>query len=263
MNQGAARGNCIREDNDYALAWVRQYGRGRVFYCTIAHNPYVFWDPKMLQFYLAATQFALGDLPAPTTPSAKLTPAIRAHEKLGWQMTLVPAPSTELTLFETIDKAAELGLLHVGGCNRQKVSGDIPKSFDGRLSGEVLQRIRLKLDAVGVHLSAYRLDHMPSDEAGRRRLFEFARRMGAGTYVRDVENLPDNPLLREVVSLDELAFNRETDSFLDKVTRAGLDNPVTLTIEFTGEGAGSMGEITERIEFFNNLAIKMASGGGS
>ena len=48
--QGQPRGNCLREDNDYALAWVRQYGRGRVFYCTIAHNPYVFWDPKMLRF---------------------------------------------------------------------------------------------------------------------------------------------------------------------------------------------------------------------
>jgi hypothetical protein len=67
MNQGQARGNCFREDNDYALAWVRQYGQGRVFYCTIGHNPYVFWDPKMLQFYLAAAQFVLGDLPAPTT----------------------------------------------------------------------------------------------------------------------------------------------------------------------------------------------------
>jgi type 1 glutamine amidotransferase len=40
-----------------------------VFYCTIAHNPSVFWDAKMLEFYLAATQFALGDLPASTAPS--------------------------------------------------------------------------------------------------------------------------------------------------------------------------------------------------
>ena len=69
MNQGTAYGKCVREDNDYALAWVRSYGQGRVFYCTIAHNPYVFWDPVMLKFYLGAVQFALGDLPAPTAPS--------------------------------------------------------------------------------------------------------------------------------------------------------------------------------------------------
>lgn len=71
MNQGRAFGNVTREDNDYPVAWVRQHGKGKVFYCTIAHNPYVFWDETMLQFYLAATQFVLGDLEGSTTPSAK------------------------------------------------------------------------------------------------------------------------------------------------------------------------------------------------
>jgi type 1 glutamine amidotransferase len=66
LNQGLARGKVERADNDYALAWVRGYGKGRVFYSTIAHNPYVFWDPTMLKFYLGAAQFVLGDLPAPT-----------------------------------------------------------------------------------------------------------------------------------------------------------------------------------------------------
>jgi type 1 glutamine amidotransferase len=68
------RGRQERADGDYALAWVRGYGQGRVFYCTIAHNPEVFWDPTMLKFYLAATQFVLGDLPAATAPSGKTAP---------------------------------------------------------------------------------------------------------------------------------------------------------------------------------------------
>ncbi len=263
MNQGAPRGNCTREDNDYALAWVRNYGQGRVFYCTIAHNPYVFWDPKMLQFYLAAAQFALGDLPAPTTPSAKLTPAIRAHEKLGWQMTLVPAPSAELTLFETIDKAAELGLLYVGGCNRQKVSADIPRSFDGRLSSEDLKQIRLKLDAAGVRLLTYRMEPMPSDEAGQRRMFEFAGRMGVRVLIRDGEKLPTDSSLLEIVCSDVPVPRKETDLLLDKTSRRGPGNPTVFTVEFMGEGAGSMDGVTKRIELFNNLAIKMANGGGS
>jgi type 1 glutamine amidotransferase len=63
MEQGQAYGPCVREDGDYPVAWVRRHGEGRVFYCTIAHNPYVFWDATMLEFYLAATQFVLGDLP--------------------------------------------------------------------------------------------------------------------------------------------------------------------------------------------------------
>lgn len=69
MNQGRAFGNVIREDGDYPIAWVRQHGKGRVFYCTIAHNPYIFWDATMLEFYLAATQFILGDLEGATEPS--------------------------------------------------------------------------------------------------------------------------------------------------------------------------------------------------
>ena len=59
--------SCLRADNDYALAWVRQYGKGRVFYSALAHSPHVFEDRKMLRFYLDAAQFVLGDLAAPTT----------------------------------------------------------------------------------------------------------------------------------------------------------------------------------------------------
>ncbi len=69
MRQGQSFGKVDRPDNDYALAWVRSHGKGRVFYSTIGHNPYVFWDKRLLEFYLAAIQFALGDLEAPTAPS--------------------------------------------------------------------------------------------------------------------------------------------------------------------------------------------------
>jgi len=71
LERGPFRGKRERADNDYALAWVRSQGKGRVFYCTIAHNPQVFWDPRMLKFYLGAAQFALGDLPASTAPGAR------------------------------------------------------------------------------------------------------------------------------------------------------------------------------------------------
>ncbi len=71
MNQGTPRGNCFREDNDYAISWIRRYGTGRVFYCSLGHNPYVFWDPVILKHILAGIQFALGDLKADATPAAR------------------------------------------------------------------------------------------------------------------------------------------------------------------------------------------------
>jgi type 1 glutamine amidotransferase/sugar phosphate isomerase/epimerase len=189
MNQGPARGNCLREDNDYALAWVRNYGRGRVFYCTIAHNPYVFWDPKMLQFYLAATQFALGDLAAPTIPSAKLTPAIEAQEKLGWRLGIEAYTFHKYTLFEAIDKTAQLGLPYMGGLSFQKVSDKIPKNFEPGLTDDELKQIRLKLDAAGIRLLTYYFHRIPGDEAGCRKVFEFGRKIGIETFMS--EPLPE------------------------------------------------------------------------
>ncbi|MDO5580530.1 MAG: ThuA domain-containing protein [Planctomycetia bacterium] len=60
-----------RPDRDYGLAWIRRYGKGRVFYSAFAHQVDTFYDPKMLQFYLAGIQYALGDLEAPDDPSEK------------------------------------------------------------------------------------------------------------------------------------------------------------------------------------------------
>ena len=127
MTQTPSLGKVERADNDYALAWVRQYGRGRVFYCGFAHHPSVFWDPKMLQFYLAATQFALGDLPAPTTPSAKLTPAVRAQEKLGWRLALVPSAKPHDALRDHRQSSGLWDCCTSASSTSQKVSSDIPK----------------------------------------------------------------------------------------------------------------------------------------
>jgi len=57
-----------RKDNDFALAWVRAQGKGRVFYTAFGHRAEIFWNPTMLRFYLDAIQFAAGDIEAPTAP---------------------------------------------------------------------------------------------------------------------------------------------------------------------------------------------------
>ncbi len=259
--QGQPRGNTTRADNDYALAWVRQYGRGRVFYTTFAHNPYMFWDPKMLQFYLAATQFALGDLPAPTTPSAKLTPAIRAQEQLGWRVTLRRRPSAGLTLFEMIDKAAELGLLYVDGCSQQKMSRDIPKNLDDQLSPDDLRQIRLKLDGAGVRLLQYRVEPLPADEMGQRRMFAFAKKLGASSYLRENEELR---FAREPVESgkpDPRVPKKETGSAFDQIFRRGPEDPIILAINFPVGKADTMNELSRRVEQTNTLALKLASEG--
>jgi type 1 glutamine amidotransferase len=61
-----------RKDKDFAITWVKSYGKGRVFYCALGHEHDLFWNPIVLQHYLDGIQFALGDLPADTTPSAQI-----------------------------------------------------------------------------------------------------------------------------------------------------------------------------------------------
>jgi type 1 glutamine amidotransferase len=62
-----------RADGDFAVSWVRRYGEGRVFYCSLGHRPEVFWNPTVLRHYLAGIQFALGDLQADATPLSRTT----------------------------------------------------------------------------------------------------------------------------------------------------------------------------------------------
>ncbi|MBI4876858.1 MAG: ThuA domain-containing protein [Acidobacteria bacterium] len=71
MNQGKPCPACERADNDYGISWIRRYGKGRVFYCSLGHNPTAFWTPPILEHFLAGVQFLLGDLKADTTPSAR------------------------------------------------------------------------------------------------------------------------------------------------------------------------------------------------
>ena len=63
-----------RRDGDFALAWVKTHGKGRVFNTSFGHRTEVFWDPRVLVFYLDAIQFATGDLEAPAAPRADRPP---------------------------------------------------------------------------------------------------------------------------------------------------------------------------------------------
>ena len=257
--QGQARGDCYRADDDYALAWVRQYGRGRVFYCTIAHNPYVFWDPTMLRFYLAATQFALGDLVAPTTPSARLTPAVQAQERLRWRLALVASASEESTLFELAEKAAERGLLYIGSGRRQTVSRDIPKAFDERLTGEEMRQIRLKLDAAGVRLLTYHVDQAPSAPTEREKIIRFARTMGCEVVVSQTADLameggPD------VVAVDGLAGTKSLRPLAARITESGSLRTIC-TIELGSDEQTAGKGWVQDIAFFNESSVHLAERG--
>jgi len=60
-----------RTDGDFAMTYIKTYGKGRVFYNALGHMHELFWNPTVLQHWLDGIQFVLGDLKADATPSAK------------------------------------------------------------------------------------------------------------------------------------------------------------------------------------------------
>jgi type 1 glutamine amidotransferase len=60
-----------RPDKDYAVAWIKTYGKGREYYNSMGHMPETMMSKKIMGHVFAAIQFLLGDLDADTTPSAK------------------------------------------------------------------------------------------------------------------------------------------------------------------------------------------------
>ncbi len=55
-----------REDNDYALAWVKKYGEGRVFVSAFGHNNEVFYDPEILKMWVEGFRYVLGEIEVET-----------------------------------------------------------------------------------------------------------------------------------------------------------------------------------------------------
>ena len=66
------KGGMKRQDNDYAVSWIREYESSRVFYSNLGHNNETFCNPMALQNFLTGIQFALGDLAADARPSAQV-----------------------------------------------------------------------------------------------------------------------------------------------------------------------------------------------
>ena len=71
-----------RPDKDFAIAWIRNYGDGRVFFSVLTHaSGSMLFDSAMLQHFLDGIQFALGDLKVDTSPNPRgsAQPAAAVH----------------------------------------------------------------------------------------------------------------------------------------------------------------------------------------
>jgi type 1 glutamine amidotransferase len=61
-----------RPDQDYGVAWVKGYGKGRTYFTPLGHTTIMYTDKRWTAHLLAAIQYLLGDLPVDETPSGKV-----------------------------------------------------------------------------------------------------------------------------------------------------------------------------------------------
>ena len=60
-----------RADHDFAVAWSKMYGKGRVFYSTLGHTNESWNDPDIQKMYFEAIKWVLGLTEGSTAPHAK------------------------------------------------------------------------------------------------------------------------------------------------------------------------------------------------
>jgi len=106
-------------DIDTGIAWIKTWGKGRMFYCSLGHNDHLLWNPAILQHYLDGIQFALGDYKVDTTPkpnvsSGKGTDMAELQELLGkvktydWGQSRLPLTEVSDTIKKAYGDKAEL-----------------------------------------------------------------------------------------------------------------------------------------------------------
>ena len=63
------KGGINRTDGDFGVSWIRNHGKGRVFYSSLGHREEIYWNPTVMKYYLDGIQFMLGDLEVDASPS--------------------------------------------------------------------------------------------------------------------------------------------------------------------------------------------------
>src|SRR5438045_2185022 len=136
------------------------------------------------QAALAAATCAALALPARADSVAKRDDS--ASEKLGMKLSIQCYTYRALTFFETVDKAAGLGLKYMEIYPGQKLKPGSDLTISKNMSDAECDEIKQKMaDAGGLKLVAYGVDGVAGDEAGARKEFEWAKKMGISVLVTE------------------------------------------------------------------------------
>jgi type 1 glutamine amidotransferase len=63
--------NHVRKDNDYAISWCHEFGKGKVFYTSMGHRRETWRDPRFQDSLMGGLNWAVGRAKGDATPSGK------------------------------------------------------------------------------------------------------------------------------------------------------------------------------------------------
>ena len=147
-----------------------------------------------------------------------------ASEKLGIKLSLQCYTYRDLTFFETVDKAAGMGIKYLEIYPGQKLKPGSSQSMNRKMTDEVCDEVKKKLaDAGGLKLVAYGVDPVPTDEAGARKNFEWAKKMSIEVLVTETTPTAVHDKLCEEFNIRMALHNHPQSWPPDEVLKACKD----------------------------------------
>ena len=78
-----------RKDQDFAVTWAKQYGKGRVYYSTLGHVEQNWDDPRLQKMYLEAIKWAMGLVNADVNSAAAASQPRFVERKIEFELAIV------------------------------------------------------------------------------------------------------------------------------------------------------------------------------
>lgn len=108
-----------------------------------------------------------------------------AAEKLGFQLGLQCWTYRMLTTFETMERCQQFGIKYLEMFPGQKMKPDADTKIGAGMSDAEIADLLAKAKACGVTIQAFGVGGLPTDEAGARKHFDWAKKVGLKVLVTE------------------------------------------------------------------------------
>jgi sugar phosphate isomerase/epimerase len=106
-----------------------------------------------------------------------------AAEKLGWRVSMASYTLRSMTFMEEVDVVAKLGLRYLDVHPNMTLSKEHNVKTDHNLAPELRELMKKKLKEAGIKVVSYGTVGVPAEEKAARKVFAYAKEMGAENIV--------------------------------------------------------------------------------